>query len=230
MAALSAAAFGVHQGAEVVETISGDAAPGDKFPEAVFDFAGEAVGGADDVGEEAGTFTLQSLHDVAGGVGKGYGMSAVWVIVGCGHEPGGIFAQEERDGGDPGGADNAVIEVRRMGGEPAPHDFAGEAEFVQEVGLVFGDTAGEDFGFPDGGRGFVALQLADEGEGSIGSVELGSGGGVLPLVEEAFEVSGGDGFDFAAEFAESGAVYAGENTTVTPFGVSGLAPVLSLQD
>ena len=117
-----------------------------------------------------------------------------------------------------------------MRGETAPHDFAGEAEFVQEVGFVFGDAAGENFGFPDGGGGFVALQLTDQGESSVGSVELGSGGGVLPLVEEAFEVSGGDGFDFAAKFAEGGVVDAGENSAMTPFGVSGLVPVVALED
>jgi len=69
----------------------------------------------------------------------------------------GILTQEQSDGGHPGGANDTTIQVCRVWGEPPPHDFPGETEFVEEFGFVFGHPAGQNLGFPNGSRGFITL-------------------------------------------------------------------------
>ena len=50
-AALSGAALGIDQRAQIVEAVGGEQSGGDQFPEAGFDFGFELAGAAHDVGE-----------------------------------------------------------------------------------------------------------------------------------------------------------------------------------
>ena len=125
-------------------------------------------------------------EDVAGWVGEE--RELLWrgrQELGC------VFAQEDGQGGDAGGPDaSAAIGgfqrgVRR---QAAPHDFAGEAEPIEQLRLVTGDAAREDGFFPRGGRDFVALQLTKDLQQTVGAVEARARFGVLPAGEEAHEV------------------------------------------
>ena len=51
-AALTGAALGIDQSAEIVETVGGDEADSDQFPQCGFNFGLELPGAADDVREE----------------------------------------------------------------------------------------------------------------------------------------------------------------------------------
>lgn len=216
--AFTATPFGIDEGAEIFEAVGGDESGGDQFPESVLDFAREAADGADDVGEEAGSELFEGGKHVAGGVGE----------VDCArhgrrHEPGGVFTEEEGDGSDASGADVPGVSLFEGGvrGDAAPHELAGEAEAIDEFGVVGLDAAGEDLALPGRGGDLVALQLANDLEGAFDAPELSAGRGVLPAVEEVMELESGDGFDFAAEAAEREAVNAGEDAAVAPFDAAG---------
>ena len=133
-----------------------------------------------------------------------------------------IFAAENRDGGAARGADAlggriGIEGVMRR--EAAPRDFAGEAQTVEQFGIVIDDALRQDRGFPRGGGDFVALQLLEDLEQAIDAVQLRAARHVLPAAEEAHEVGGSDGLDFLAQAAEGQAMNARDDAAMAEFGV-----------
>ena len=184
-AAFAAAAFGIDERAQVFEAVGGDESRGDQFPERVLHFTGQASGGSRQVGEEGRVLFERGEH-VGGGVGER----------GRGPVPGPATSQSASSRRNREMGAMRVGRIRcpspsvnaGMGGDAGPHDFAGEAEFVEQFGFVLGDSAGKDLRFPGGGGDFVALQLADDLEHAVGSVQLRSRAGVLPAGEEVMEL------------------------------------------
>ena len=111
-AAFSAAALGVDQGTEVLETVGGDQAGGHEFPEGIFDFAGEAAGSPGEVVEERGAVAVQGFDGFTGGMRQRVTGRDVRLDV---QDPAGVFAEEERDGCDPSGGGRGARDRTRRG-------------------------------------------------------------------------------------------------------------------
>src|SRR5689334_136756 len=101
--------------------------------------------------------------------------------------------------------------------EARPHHLAGEAKLIEKIGLVMMDAAREHIGLPSGGGNFIALKLFDDLQRAIHAMQPAAEDNVLPAVEEALELRGGDRFDLAAKPAEREAVDAGEDAAIAPF-------------
>src|SRR5262249_18653093 len=95
-------------------------------------------------------------------------------------------------------------------------ELAGEAELVEERGLVAGDARGEDVLLPGADGSLDAGELLDDLQETGDAVELRLRRGVLPDREEAMEIRRADRLDGAAEAAERETVDAREEPAVAP--------------
>ena len=216
--AFSAAALGIDQRAHIFETVSGDEPRGDQFPQAVLDFAGQASGGAHQFIEEGRSMRFERHEHIARGMRE-----KRQLIRGRRQQPIGVFSQEQRQGCDARGPDaTAAFGLKRgMRRKPAPHNFSGQAQAVEQFGIVIGDAARQHVRFPSRRRNLVTLQLAQDLEQSVGSMQLRSRREMLPAAEESHEVGRGHRLDFASQAAQRHAMDAGENAAVTELVVFG---------
>ena len=93
-----------------------------------------------------------------------------------------------------------------------------KTQLIEKLGLITSDAARQHFGFPGGGRDFVALQLLDDLQRAIHAVQSAARNQVLPAKQKALELCGGDRLDFAAKLAQRQAMNPRQDATVAPFG------------
>src|SRR5712691_2961812 len=104
-----------------------------------------------------------------------------------------------------------------MRGQAAPADCAGEAELIEQLGLVVGDAARENLALPGICGSFEALQLLQGFQQPALAEELRAGRDVLPSEDPVHELGGRYGGDLLAQLAERQAMNAGEEAALAPF-------------
>ena len=220
--ALAAAALGIQQRAQILESIGRDQAGGDQFPKRVLDFAGQAAGGARKVGEERRAARFQHVEDFAGRVRERVPGRRLRRR----EEPAGILAEKDRERRDAGGPHTAAARRSRLraparrrdaaiGGPSSlrPKGRAGRGNRARNCAIA----ARQNHGLPGGGRELRALQLPDHLQRAVDAVQLRAGREVLPSIQERVELGGRDRLDLAAQAADGEAVDAREQAAVAPF-------------
>src|SRR5712691_10265329 len=104
-----------------------------------------------------------------------------------------------------------------MRGQAAPADCAGEAELIEQLGLVVGNAARENLALPGICGSFEALQLLQRFQQPALAEELRAGRDVLPSEDPVHELGGRYGGDLLAQLAERQAMNAGEEAALAPF-------------
>src|SRR5215470_10562478 len=104
-----------------------------------------------------------------------------------------------------------------MWGEASPTDRTGQAELIEPLGIVIGDTPCEDLPLPCVGGNFESLELSEDFERGTLTLRLRSRGDMLPAQEPAHELSGRDRLDLLAKRGDRQAMNAGEQAAVAPF-------------
>ena len=79
------------------------------------------------------------------------------------------------------------VSKRRMRRQPAPHDFAGQAQTIQQFRIVLGDAPRQHDRFPRRRGNFIALQLPQNLKQAVDAVQLRAGRNMLPAAQEAHE-------------------------------------------
>ena len=216
---LAARAAWVEQRAQILESIGGHQTGGHQFPERVFHFAGQAAGGAREIGEERRAVRFEGRQHFARRMrerfrGEGCGVAS---------------SQAASSRRKMASGATRVGRTRRLpvllglafeggvGREPSPAHFAGQAELVQILRLVARHARRQNLRLPRGGGEFAALQLADDLQRAIHAVQLRARLQVLPAVQEREEFRRGDRLDFAAQPADGEAVNARQQAAVAPF-------------
>jgi hypothetical protein len=127
-----------------------------------------------------------------------------------------VLAQEQCD---LAGAARQLAGLEALGGqrrEAAPGDLAGEAQLVEPGRVVVGDAPREDLALPGLGGQLEALELLDDPQQALGSVQLGAGLDVLPAQQEADQLRGRDRPDVLAQAAEREAMDAVQDAALAP--------------
>src|SRR5580704_990711 len=104
-----------------------------------------------------------------------------------------------------------------MRGNAPPHNVARVTKPIEILRLVSGDATRQNLRFPCRRRNFVPLELTDDRQRSIDSVQAGAGRSVLPTVQEAREFSGRRRFDFTTKASDRQAMDSCQHAPVTPF-------------
>src|SRR5216684_2652212 len=101
--------------------------------------------------------------------------------------------------------------------ETSPAHRAGEAELVEVLGVVVGNTAREDLAFPRVCRRFEALQLTQSFEQAALAEQLGAWCDVLPAKQPVHKLRRGDGLDLLSELPEGKAMNTRQEAALAPF-------------
>ena len=101
-----------------------------------------------------------------------------------------------------------------------PHDFAREAELVEQPGFVLGDSPGENLCFPRRGGNLMSLQLSDDLKQAVCAMKLGARRQMLPARKKAVELLSRHGLDFTAQPPQSHAMDPSKHAPVAPFDLA----------
>jgi hypothetical protein len=110
----------------------------------------------------------------------------------------------------------ATLAVAAARAQARPHDAAGEALIIQPGGIVFTDPRREQLGLPGSSRTFIPLELTQNGGDSVGALHARGRAHVLPIEQEAQEVTGLHRLDFRAQALDRITVNARQQAPVAP--------------
>ncbi len=104
-----------------------------------------------------------------------------------------------------------------------PDDRARQAQLIEQLGRVLADSPPKDIAFPRSGGHFISLQLLDDVQRAVRTMQLRARLHVLPVIQEPHEIARVDRFDLAAQPAERHPVNAREHPAVAPLDVAVLS-------
>src|SRR5258708_1232223 len=100
--------------------------------------------------------------------------------------------------------------------EPSPAHSAGQAELIEDFGIIIADAPCQRLPFPCAGGDFESLELAQNLQRAAFITKLRAGSDVLPAQEPAHESSCRDRFNLLAQSAQREPVNPRQQTALAP--------------
>src|SRR5688572_17882319 len=130
-----------------------------------------------------------------------------------------MLSSEERDGTAPNRPGRGASFPAAVGGrgEPAPGHPPGQAEHVEQRGIVLGNPDPEYFTLPRPGRYLVSVELVEHRGDSLEPLGPLLRTDPLPLEQETLEIGAGNRGDLRPEPVQGVAMNPGQEPAVAPF-------------
>ena len=220
----------IDQRAQIFKAIGRHQSGGGKLPERVLNAAGELARVLHDIRQKRGAASAQRIEHLPGRVGQSLPLighlpvRAMRAVAAASSSQDASSRRNSAMGADRVGLTRRALPLlprsrssnAGCGESAAPDHFTGDAKLIEQVGRIFSDSPAQHVEFPRRRRNFVTLQLLDDVQRAIRTMELRTLLEMLPVIQEPHEVAGIDRLDLASQPPERQPMDTCEHPAIAP--------------